>query len=110
MKTLLALSDSDAAASLSQALVSLGKPAPGIAADSDAVIEWINTNGACDLLISEVYFAPLDGFSLRDALLPYLPELKVIFTSPHDISPYADRLGGAPFLPQPLSAETVCIR
>jgi formylglycine-generating enzyme required for sulfatase activity len=107
MKTLLALSDSDAASSLSQALVSLGKPTPGIAADSDAVIEWINTNGGCDLLISEVYFAALDGFSLRDALLPYLPDLKVIFTSQHDISPYADRLGGAPFLPQPITAETL---
>ena len=107
MKTLIALSDSGIASTLSQALVALGKPAPGVAADSDAVIEWINTNGGCDLLISEVYFAPLDGFSLRDALTPYLPDLKTIFTSQHDISPYVERLGGSPFLPQPITPETL---
>ena len=107
MKTLIALSDSEVASTLSQALIALGKPAPGIAAESDAVIEWINTNGGCDLLISEVYFAPLDGFSLRDALTPYLPDLKTIFTSQHDISPYVERLGGSPFLPQPITPETL---
>ena len=107
MKTLIALSDSEVASTLSEALVALGKPAPGLAADSDAVIEWINTNGGCDLLISEVYFAPLDGFSLRDALTPYLPDLKTIFTSQHDISPYVERLGGSPFLPQPITPETL---
>ena len=107
MKTLIALSDSEVASTLSQALVALGKPAPGVVIDSDAVIEWVNTNGGCDLLISEVYFAPLDGFSLRDALIPYLPDLKTIFTSQHDISPYVERLGGSPFLPQPITPETL---
>ena len=107
MKTLIALSDSEAASTLAQALDALGKPAPGLVADSDAVIEWINANGGCDLLISEVYFAPLDGFSLRDALVPYLPNLKTIFTSQHDITPYAERLGGSPFLPQPITPESL---
>ena len=107
MKTLIALGDSDAASTLSQALDALGKPTSGLVADSDAVIEWINANGGCDLLISEVYFTPLDGFSLRDALIPYLPNLKTIFTSQHDISPYAERLGGSPFLPQPITPETL---
>ena len=107
MKTLIAISDSEAASALSLVLDALGKPAPGLAADSDAVIEWINANGGCDLLISEVYFSPLDGFSLRDALAPYLPNLKTIFTSQHDITPYAERLGGSPFLPQPVTPETL---
>lgn len=107
MKTLIALSDSENASTLARTLETLGNPAPGIAADSDAVIEWINTNGGCDLLISEVYFSPLDGFSLRDALVPYLPGLKVIFTSLHDISPYVDRLGGAPFLAQPVTPDAL---
>ena len=107
MKTLIALGDSEAASTLSLALDALGKPASGLAADSDAVIEWINANGVCDLLISEVYFAPLDGFSLRDTLLPYLPNLKTIFTSQHDITPYAERLGGSPFLPQPITPEAL---
>jgi len=107
MKTLIALSDSDAASTLSLVLDALGKPASGLAADSDAVIQWINANGGCDLLISEVYLAPLDGFSLRDALLPYLPNLKTIFTSQHDITPYAERLGGSPFLPQPITPEAL---
>ncbi|MEI8293676.1 MAG: SUMF1/EgtB/PvdO family nonheme iron enzyme [bacterium] len=107
MKILVALGDSEAANSLSQILASLGRPASGLATDSDAVFAWINANGGCDLLISEVYFAHLDGFTVRDAIVPYLPDLQTIFTSQHDISPYADRLGGAPFLPQPINPETL---
>ena len=107
MKTLIALGDSDTSSTLALSLTALGKSDPGLATNSDAAIEWINTNGGCDLLISEVYFTPLDGFSLRDALLPYLPDLKVIFTSPHDISPYVERLAGAPFLSQPITSESL---
>jgi formylglycine-generating enzyme required for sulfatase activity len=107
MKTLIALGDSDTASTLALSLTALGRSDPGLATNSDAAIEWINTNGGCDLLISEVYFTPLDGFSLRDALLPYLPDLKVIFTSPHDISPYVERLAGAPFLSQPITKESL---
>jgi hypothetical protein len=50
MKTLVALGDSDAAASISQALTALGHTTPGLAADSDAAIGWINENGGCDLI------------------------------------------------------------
>ena len=107
MKTLIALGDSDTSSTLALSLTALGKSDPGLATNSDAAIEWINSNGGCDLLISEVYFTPLDGFSLRDALLPYLSDLKVIFTSPHDISPYVERLAGAPFLSQPITSESL---
>ena len=107
MKTLIALGDSDTSSTLALSLTARGKSDTGLATNSDAAIEWINTNGGCDLLISEVYLTPLDGFSLRDALLPYLPDLKVIFTSPHDISPYVERLAGAPFLSQPITSESL---
>ncbi len=107
MKILVALSDPSVFSTLSQAIAALGESTPSFAADSDAVVEWINTNGGCDLLISEVYLTPTDGFALRDALLPYLPELKVIYTSQHDVSPYLDRFAGAPFLSQPITANAL---
>ena len=107
MKTLVALSDPSVFSTLSQAIAALGESTPSLVADSDAVVEWINTHGGCDLLVSEVYLTPTDGFALRDALLPYLPDLKVIYTSPHDVSPYLDRFAGAPFLSQPITANAL---
>jgi len=109
MKTLIALSDPGVFSTLSQAIVALGESTPSFVADSDAVVEWINTHGGCDLLISEVYLTPTDGFALRDALLPYLPELKVIYTSQHDVAPYLDRFAGAPFLSQPITANALAV-
>jgi CheY-like chemotaxis protein len=101
MKILLASTDASASASLTESLRSLGLPEPGCVSDSNAAVDWINSHSGCDLLITEVYLAPMDGFALRDFLVQHLPDLKIAFTSVYDISPYADRLEGAPFIPQP---------
>lgn len=101
MKILLASSDATFSASLTESLLKLGLPAPGRVSDSNAAVDWINSHSGCDLLITEVYLAPMDGFALRDFLVEHLPDLKIAFTSAYDISPYAERLEGAPFLPQP---------
>lgn len=107
MKILLASSDAESSAALTDSLLKLGLPAPGRVSDSNAAVDWINSHSGCDLLITEVYLAPMDGFALRDFLLQHLPDLKVAFTSAYDISPYAERLEGAPFLPQPCDAALV---
>lgn len=107
MKILVAFLEKPVADAVSQILSDLGWPQPGIAESSDAAVEWINANGGCDLLISEVYLSPADGFTLRDTIQPHLPGLRTIFSSAYDISPYVDRLEGAPFLPQPVAAEAI---
>lgn len=107
MKILVAFLEKPVAEAVSQILSDLGWPQPGIADTSDAAVEWINANGGCDLLICEVYLSPADGFTLRDTIQPHLPGLRTIFSSAYDISPYVDRLDGAPFLPQPVTAEAL---
>ena len=101
MKILIADNDPAQLAQLAQMVTELGWPTPGTAGTSDEAIEWINNNGTCDLLISEVYLAPADGFTLRDTIQPHIPQMRTLFTSPHDISPYVDRLAGSPFLSKP---------
>jgi len=107
MKILLAFTESQITDDLSKMLVDLGWPRPGVAHNSDDAVVWMNENGGCDLLISEVYFSPADGFTLRDTVAPFLPDMRILFSSKFDISPYADRLSGAPFLSQPLNPETL---
>jgi formylglycine-generating enzyme required for sulfatase activity/CheY-like chemotaxis protein len=107
MKILVAFLEKPVAEAVSQILSDLGWPQPGIAETSDAAVEWINANGGCDLLICEVYLSPADGFTLRDTIQPHLPGLRTIFSSAYDISPYVDRLNGAPFLPQPVAPEAL---
>ena len=102
MKILVAFTDAEAAETAAKMLVELGWPEPGVALTSDSAVEWINANGGCDILICEVYLTPSDGFTLRDTLMPHLPQLRVIYTSQYDITPYVERLEGAPFLPYPL--------
>ncbi|MCX6975583.1 MAG: response regulator, partial [Verrucomicrobia bacterium] len=111
MKILIVDNDPVELANFSQMVAQLGWPAPGTAGTSDEAIEWINANGACDLLLSEVYLAPADGFTLRDTIQPHIPQMRTIFTSPHDISPYVDRLAGSPFLSKPtdLAALKECL-
>ena len=107
MKILVADNDPSALDSITSTLWQLGWPSPGKAESSDAAIEWINQNEGCDLLISEVYLSPADGFTLRETVQPHLPGMKTLFVSSHDISPYADRLAGCPFLPKPISIDSL---
>ncbi len=112
MKILVAFLEKPVAEAVSQAFADLGWPQPGIATTSDDAVEWINTAGGCDLLVCEVYLSPADGFALRDTVHPHLPGMKTIFSSAYDISPYVDRLDGAPFLAQPVTSDSLaaCLR
>ena len=107
MKILVAFTEPETTASLSKMLVELGFPEPGAVQSSDDAIAWINSSGGCDLLITEVYFSPADGFTLRDTVLPFLPEMRTLLSSRFDISPYVDRLSGCPFIPQPIKLEAL---
>ena len=104
MKILVVDSDAAAAGALAQSLQSLGWTQAGAASDSDGAVEWINQHGGCDVLVTEVYLQPADGFTLRETIQPHLPAMKTIFTSIHDASAHADRMAGCEFLPAPVAA------
>jgi formylglycine-generating enzyme required for sulfatase activity/DNA-binding NarL/FixJ family response regulator len=107
MKLLIVDDAAGAAENLARALVAFGWTGAGSATNSDDAVEWINRHGGCDVLVTEVYLQPVDGMTLRETVQPHLPEMKTIFTSPHDVSPYTERMAGNPFLPAPVDAAAL---
>ena len=107
MKILIADAEPGHASGLAAWLVANGWDAPGIAATSDAAVEWINQNGRLDVLVTEVFLQPADGLTLRESLLSHLPKMKTIFVSAHDVSEHAGRMEGCPLLLKPVSGETL---
>lgn len=107
MKILVVDGRPGAAAALAQSLVALGWTGAGAASNSDDAVDWINRHGGCDVLITEVYLEPADGFTLRETIQPHLPEMKTIFTSSHDVSAHTARMSGAEFLAAPLDPGTL---
>ena len=104
MKMLVVDGNADVAEKLATGLAGRGWGEVGHAANSDDAIEWINAHGGCDVLITEVYLQPADGFTLRETIQPHLPGMITVFTSNYDVSPYMDRMAGCQFLPAPTDA------
>lgn len=102
MKILVVDNEPGLAASLAEALQAAGFPAAGAASHSDAAVDWINTQGGCDVLITDIFLQPTDGFTLRDTIQPHLPAMKSILLSAHDVSAYADRIGSSTLLTKPV--------
>ena len=102
MKILVVDGLAGAAENLTKSLIALGWTGAGSATNSDDAIEWINTHGGCDVLVTEIFLQPADGFLLRETIQPHLPEMKTVFTSGHDVSAYAERMAGHEFLSAPV--------
>jgi len=107
MKILIVDGAPGVADALARSLQALGWADAGAATSSDDAIEWINGHGGCDILVTEVFLEPADGFTLRETIQPHLPEMKTIFTSVYDASAHAERMAGNPFLQAPLAPETL---
>ncbi|MEI8312876.1 MAG: response regulator, partial [Verrucomicrobiota bacterium] len=107
MKILVVDGGPGVAEALAQSLQPLGWTGAGAAANSDDAVEWINNHGGCDILVTEVFLQPADGFTLRETIQPHLPGMKTIFTSIYDASAYTERMAGNLFLQAPLTAETL---
>ena len=107
MKILLVDGGPGVAEALAQSLQPLGWPAVGAATDSDGAVEWINQQGGCDILVTEVFLQPADGFTLRETIQPHLPGMKTLFTSIYDASAHTERMAGCEFLQAPLTPEVL---
>ena len=104
MKILAAFNEKSDAESVASLFVDLGWPRPNVAENSDDAMARVVEEGGCDLLVTDVYLSPAGGFALREALQARLPEMRTIFASARDTSPYTDVLKGAPLLSYPLDA------
>lgn len=112
MKILAAFNDQSTAESVASLFLDLGWPRPTVVENSDEAIRRIDAEGGCDLLVTDVYLSPAGGFALRETLQVRLPEMRTIFVSDRDVSPYVNLLKGAPLLPYPLDAAALgqCLR
>jgi formylglycine-generating enzyme required for sulfatase activity/DNA-binding NarL/FixJ family response regulator len=95
------------AAGLAGWLKENGWDPPGVATTSDEAVEWINRNGRVDVLVCDVAIKPTDGFTLRETIQPYLPKMRTIFISGYDLSDYAARMEGCPFIAKPITGEAL---
>ena len=105
MKILIVDAGPGTAEALAHSLRAVGWAEAGAATNSDEAVEWINQRGGCDVLVTEVFLQPADGFTLRETIQPHLPEMKTLFTSVHDASAYSERMAGREFLQAPLTPE-----
>ena len=80
---------------------------PGVATNSDEAVEWINRHGGVDILVCDVVMRPVDGFTLRESILPHLPKMETIFISGYDLSEHAARMHGCQFLQKPVTGESL---
>jgi formylglycine-generating enzyme required for sulfatase activity/DNA-binding NarL/FixJ family response regulator len=108
MRILIVDNEPGVAAGLAKWLTDGGWGQPGVVTNSDEAVEWINQNGGkIDVLISEALIQPVDGPTLREALLPYMPKMKAVFFSAQDISGYGERIAGCAVLPKPVNGPAI---
>ena len=105
MKILVVDAEPGTADALTHSLRAIGWTEAGAATNSDEAVEWINHHGGCDVLVTEVFLQPADGFTLRETIQPHLPGMKTLFTSIHDASAYSERMAGCEFLQAPVTPE-----
>ena len=92
--------------SVLQALLAALRQLPGhdlrAATSGDQAYQTAVAQGGVDLLVTDVVMDPMDGLSLRNALLEAFPNLRTIFISGYDLSDYAESIGETPILAKPL--------
>ena len=76
-----------------------------IAENGGMAMEKAAALGGVDLLITDVVMDPMDGFTLRQALLACYPEMKTIFVSAYDLADYEPHTGGCEIFLKPFEAE-----
>lgn len=102
MKILIVDSSAEAAAALAESLHQHGFENVAGVEGAEQAVDWINQAGGLDVLVTEVFMEPTDGFTLRETVAPYLPQLRTIFLTEHDLSAYADRTAGSVVLARPV--------
>lgn len=107
MKVLIVDDEPGLASGLAQWLVEKGWETPGVATTSDEAVDWINLNGGPDVMVCDVVLQPADGLTLRETLMPHLPQMKTIFISGYDLTDYASRMVGATHLQKPVSGDAL---
>jgi len=68
----------------------------------DEALELAQTEGV-DLLITEVFMEPMNGFTLRNKMENRHPRVRTIFMSAYDLAPYAEHTYGYEVIAKPMT-------
>ena len=102
MKILLVDSDS----ATIQQLLPLLKGTPGnevrAANNGEKALETLAQWGGAEVLITEVFLEPMNGFTLRNKAENRFPDLRTVFISDYDLAEYAEHIGGAEKVRKPV--------
>ena len=106
---ILLLVDDDS--SIVQALLPALKALPGqevhVALTGEKALERAPAVGGIDLLITDVVMGGIDGFTLREQLAAWYPDLRTIFISGYDLTDYGERIGNSQVLAKPFGPEVL---
>ena len=58
-----------------------------------------------DLLVTDVFMSPMNGFTLRNKLRHHYPELRTLFITGYDMADYSDHVEDSQVLIKPVSAQ-----
>jgi formylglycine-generating enzyme required for sulfatase activity/CheY-like chemotaxis protein len=70
-------------------------------ASAEEAVEIAQQLPQLDVLVAEGLLGEYTGFDLRDAIREKFPDLRAVFTSREDLSPYAEFIDGNPVLTEP---------
>jgi len=84
-----------------------GYPETYAVTGSDEAIDFINAAQGIDLIVSEVFIEPADGFTLRDTIREYYPNIRVIFMSDKSLSDYKEKMNGALAIAKPADGSVI---
>jgi formylglycine-generating enzyme required for sulfatase activity/CheY-like chemotaxis protein len=95
--------------SIIQTLLATLKTLPGhdvrVATSGEKALENAAGMGGVDLLITDVVMEPMDGFTLRDHILSYYPDARVILISGYDLSEYPEQTVNYQLLQKPFDSQ-----
>ncbi|MEA3187104.1 MAG: gamma-glutamyl hercynylcysteine S-oxide synthase [Chthoniobacter sp.] len=96
-----------------QTLLSFLKETPGnevrAARDGDQALKTAEEWRGVDLLITEVFMEPMNGFTLRNKLENRYPAAKAIFISEYDLADYAEHVASEETVAKPVQAHEMFV-
>ncbi|MEI8340486.1 MAG: SUMF1/EgtB/PvdO family nonheme iron enzyme [Verrucomicrobiota bacterium] len=102
MKILLVDDDVSIIQALLPALKSVRGYQTRAAISGDKAIENAEAWDGIDLLVTDIFMSPMNGFTLRNKLRKHYPEMRTLFITGYDVSTYSEYLEGCEVLVKPV--------
>ena len=107
MKILLADDDPGVIEALVSELKSIPAAEVRVASTGDEALAIAMEWGALDVLVTDVFMEPMNGFTLHNKIQNRIRGVRTIFISGHDLSSFSEHTAGCRILQKPFSADAL---